>query len=254
VFGSYAREAGEPHDLDVEVEIDRRDERWLSHLITCLSGCRDPYSIIRRALVGGSRSYQFLFEARDRADFPLTLLWRAGDSLSTAMARLYAIADDDTAGRAARDAMLPQFEGLDRWIPRRHRDRLVDAVENGALRVERLELPDAPVEDPAALQHLEDRWGHTSLMYRAGLAVLAHFEHRGVDLSQVHLHGRDVGGQEIPYFAGFQMRYFRSIPHCMTEDQGVEWIELVHPTRTLPNSALRIVPIRRELLLGADWR
>lgn len=170
-----------------------------------------------------------------------------------ALARLHAIAEDDTAGRAPRDAMLPQFDGLDRWIPRRYRERLTAAVDAGAVSVERLDLPDASVEDPAAQRHLEERWGSTSPLYRAGRAVLAYFERRNVDLSQVHLHGRDVGGPETPYFAGFQMRYFRSIPHCLTEYHGVEWIEVVHPTRTLPTSALRIVSTRPDLLVDADW-
>jgi len=79
----------------------------------------DPYSVIRRALVGGSRSCQFLFEARDRVDFPLTLLWRVGDSLDAAVARLHAITVDEAAGRAPRDAMLHEFPGLDRGFPGR---------------------------------------------------------------------------------------------------------------------------------------
>ena len=52
---------------------------------------------------------------------------------------------------------------------------------------------------------------------------------RGVDLARVHLHGRDVGGPDTPYFAGFQMRYSRPIPYCLTKYHGVEWIEVVHP-------------------------
>jgi hypothetical protein len=253
VFGSYARGATDPNDLDLEVEIGHDDERWISHFLGCLSSGGDPYGVIRRALVGGSRSCQFLFEARDRVDFPLTLLWRAGDPLQTALARLHAIAVDDTAGRAARHAMLPQFDGLDRWIPRRYRERLVAAINAGAVTVERLELPDAPVADAAAQHHLEQRWWPTSPLYRAGQAVLAHFERRGIAPSQVHLHGRDVNGPETPYFAGFQMRYFRSIPRCFTTYHGVEWIEVVHPTRTLANPTLRIVSTNPELLTAATW-
>jgi hypothetical protein len=49
--------------------------------------------------VGAARSYQFLFEARDRVDFPLTLLWRVGDPLAAALARLHAVTEDETAGR-----------------------------------------------------------------------------------------------------------------------------------------------------------
>src|ERR1043165_2692319 len=95
-----------------------------AHTDPCLSYGPDPYLIIRRALVGGSRSCQFLFEARDRVDFPLTLLWRAGGTLAVGGDRLPAMEADPPAGRAHRDAMLPEFEGLDRWLPRPHRERL----------------------------------------------------------------------------------------------------------------------------------
>jgi len=253
VFGSYARGATDPRDLDIEVEINRQDDRWLSHFGTSLAYGRDPFSIIRRALVGAARSYQFLFEARDRVDFPLTLLWRHGDALSTALDRLYAIEVDDAAGRAPRDAMLPQFDGLDRWIPRPYRERLAMAVDTGAITLERLHLPDAAVTDPAAQQHIARRWSPTSPLYRAGHAVLAHLEQRGIDPAQVHLHGRDIAGPDTPYFAGFSLRYFPSIPACLTEYHGTEWIEVVHPTRSLPLHALRIRPARPELLTYATW-
>ena len=253
VFGSYARGATEPHDVDLVVEIDRQDDQWLAHFGRCLFGGKDPHSLIRRELAGASRGCQFLFEARDRVDFPLTLLWHTGDPLSAALTRLDAIVEDQTAGRAPRDAMLPQFDGLDRWIARPKRERLIAAMDARAITVERLELPDQPVQDETALRHVAARWGLNSPLYRAALAVLAHFEHRGVDLMQVHLHGRDVGGPVAPYCAGFQMRYFRSVPYYLTEFHGHEWIEVIHPTRTLPNPALRILPVRPDLLVDADW-
>jgi Nucleotidyltransferase domain len=253
VFGSYARGATDPKDLDLDVEINRQDDGWLSHFSVCLSYGRDPYSIIRRALVGASRSYQFLFEAHDRVDFPLTLLWRHGDPLSTAVERLHAIQVDDNAGRAPRDAMLPQFEGLDRWIPRSYRERLAMAVDAGAIIVERLHLPDAAVADPAAQEHIAQRWAPTSPLYRAGHAVLGHFEQRGIELGQVHVHGRDVAGPDTLYFAGFSLRYFPSIAACLTEYRGIEWIEVVHPTRALPLHALRIKPANVDLLTTITW-
>jgi hypothetical protein len=39
-------------------------------------------------------------------------------------------------------------------------------------------------------------------LHRAGRAVLAHLEQRGIDPAQVHLHGRDVNDPQTPYFAG----------------------------------------------------
>ena len=253
VFGSYARGATDPHDLDIGIEIDRDDDRWLSHFITCLSSGHDPHSIIRRALVGASRSCQFMFDARDRADFPLTLLWRHGDTLACALDRLHAIMIDETAARAPRHGMLPEFEGLDRWIPRTFRECLAAAVETGAISLHRVQLPDIPVSDPEAREHIRDRWAPTSPLHRAGHAALAHFEQRGVDLAHVHLHGRDIKDLDPRYFAGFALRYVNAVPRCLTEFHGVEWIEVVHPTRTGPLHALRILPTQPDLLVDAAW-
>jgi hypothetical protein len=38
--------------------------------------------------------------------------------------------------------------------PRPHRERLTDAITTGAIILHRLELPDTPVADPAAQDHL----------------------------------------------------------------------------------------------------
>lgn len=194
-----------------------------------------------------------LFEVRDRVGFPLTVRWRRGDSLDLALQRLHAIAVDVTAGRAPRDAMLPQFEGLDRWIPQPYRERPTEAIATGAITLHRLELSDVPVADRAAQGHLHRRWGLTSPLYGAGHAVLAHFEQRGIDLAQVHLHGRDIAGRDTPYFAGFALRYFPSIPVCLSHRHGVEWIDVIHPTRALPMVALQIRPARPDLLTYATW-
>lgn len=253
VFGSYARGATDPHDLDIEVEINRLDERWRRHFATCLAHGRDPYSLIRRELVGAARGCQFLFESRDRVDFPLTLLWSQGDRLPAAIERLHAIPVDDNAGRAPRDAMLPEFDGLDRWIPRPFRECLAMAVDADAISLQRLQLPDAMVIDPAGQDHIAQRWASSSPLYRAGHAVLAHLEHRGIDPSSVHLHGRDVADRDTPYFAGFELRYFSAIPRCLTEYGGTQWIEIVHPTRALPLHALRITPANPERLIDIEW-
>lgn len=53
----------------------------------------------------------------------MVLLWHKGDTLQTALKRLNAIQPDPTARRAPREAMLPEFEGLDQWIPLAFRER-----------------------------------------------------------------------------------------------------------------------------------
>ena len=73
VFGSFARGAIEPHDVDIDVEF-KIDQRWAEHFAGCLAYGRDPHSPIRRALTGGRRGCQFQFNLRDRPDFDMTLL------------------------------------------------------------------------------------------------------------------------------------------------------------------------------------
>lgn len=43
LFGSFARGAAEPNDVDLDIELDR-DDRWKSTLIRALSYGRDPLS------------------------------------------------------------------------------------------------------------------------------------------------------------------------------------------------------------------
>jgi hypothetical protein len=244
VFGSFARGALEPHDVDIDVEFEI-DERWASHFAICLAYGRDPHSPMRRMLTRGKRGCQFQFNFRDRADFDMTLLWHKPDTLQTALGRLSAIQPDPTAERAPRDAMLPQFEGLDRWIPLAFREAMSDAVSNGAITIERCTLEDDTVSSTTALDHLTYRWRPTSPLYRAASAVIADWERRGIDPGQAHLHGTDIRDRDTPYFAGFGLRYFTSVRACLTEFGGQEWIEIVRPTRTRPLDALRIVPRNR---------
>lgn len=226
VFGSFARGAVEPHDVDLDVEFEG-DERWMSHFISCLSYGRDPHSPIRRMLTGGKRGCQFQFNFLDRADFGMTLLWRRADTLQVALERLSAIQADPAAGRAPRDAMLPQFEGLDRWIPLAYREAMSGAVSNGAVTIERCVLQDGIISSAIALDHVSCRWGH--------------------------LHGSDIRDRETPYFAGFGLRYFTSVPACLTEFGGVEWLEIIRPTRTGQLDALRILPRDRGLIARVSW-
>jgi hypothetical protein len=254
VFGSFARGALTPHDVDIDVEFEG-DEEWTSHFISALSYGRDPHSPIRRMLTGGKRGCQFTFNFFNRADFDLTMLWQKGDSLAAALARLDAIGPDPTARRAPRDAMLPEFEGIDAWVPRPYREALVAAVNDGAVSIERMELtaqPRSGIGSVAAV-HLADRWKQSSPLYRAGAAVVGHWERRGLDPGRCHLHGADIRDRETPWFAGFGWRYFRSLPACLTRFGGVEWIEVVRPTSTRPLECLRIVPLDARKLRQAVW-
>ena len=246
VYGSFARGAPQPGDVDLDVEFDQSDLRWISTVVRSLSNGRDPRAVFRTMLRGRKRGVELVFNERTDADYEMTLLWRRGEDLDAGLARVRTIKTDPSAGRAQRDAMLPQFEGLDRWLPRPYRETLGEAVGAGAIVIERLVLPDVEIDHSIAGEHLRRRWRPESPLHRAGRAVFAHLLDRGVDPTVVHLHGRDVQDSETPYFAGFSLRYLRSMQICLTEHGGKEWIEVVHPTMRGDLDALRILPTGKQ--------
>jgi hypothetical protein len=125
----------------------------------------------------------------------------------------------------------------------------------GAIHLERLCLQDATQLSGEMHQYLDlDRhWRESSPLRRAAAAVIAHWESRGIDPGTAHLHGQDVRDRETPYFAGFDLRYLRALPRCLTEHHGVEWIEVIHPTKTLPLECLKITPRDSNKLRDQSW-
>jgi hypothetical protein len=243
VFGSYARGAPEPRDIDVAVDIDRLDARWRAHLTYSLSYGRDPYSLLRQALVGRARGISFLFErGHGHDDIPMTDIWRRGETVDVAVRRLHKIPLDPAAGRAPRGAMLPVFEGLEEWLPRYLRQEMIGLIDAKVLIVDQLMLMDAFVDDPWLKDQLDRRWASQSPLRRAADAALTELQSRGIDPRAVHLHGRDISAPLTPYFVGFQLRYTQSALRCFADHAGVEWVEVAHPTRHSPLLALRLRP------------
>jgi hypothetical protein len=252
VLGSYARGALEPGDLDIDVEL-AGDEKWGTHVVNSLPYGRDPYALLRKPLSAGRRGYQYTFDFRDRADFEMTLLWTRGDTLGAALASLHAIQPDLLAGRAPRDSMLPEFDGIEDWVPRPYRTALCAAVSDGALGIERLSLPDGVVASPEAAEHIRLRWKPSSPLRRAGAAIVSHWEQRGIDPACGHLHGRDIRDQHTPYFANFGWSHFTSIPSCLSEHGGIEWLEVVHLSKIGPLDCLRLVPLDGAKIRSLRW-
>ena len=150
--------------------------------------------------------------------------------------------------------MLPQFEGLERWMPRTYRHHLHDAVQAGAIALERVTLPDSEVHDREARRALQRRWTETSPLLRSAYAVTAHWEQAGVDPRHTCLHGESDRRKDTPsHGAGFSWRYLRFAPGLLSTPQGMEWIEVAHPTCTQPLECLRIAPLDRKVLAGYRW-
>lgn len=250
LFGSYARGALEPHDVDIDVEYVP-DERWKGETLPLLLYGRDPTAPLRRALVGRSRGVALTFDLGAHVgDIDMAVLWRRGESLQRALDRLHAIAPDPAAGRAERDSMLPAFEGLERWLARPVRELLVGLVAAGAITITQVELADGEVRDAHAQTILQRRWRPDSPQRRAASAALAYLEARGVSLRVVHLQGRDIEQGDTPYFVGLGCRHIRSMPWCLAEWKGEEWLEVPRPTKTQPLLALRITVADRDALLA----
>ncbi|MFD6748138.1 nucleotidyltransferase domain-containing protein [Streptomyces anthocyanicus] len=252
VFGSYARGALEPADVDVIVE-HRTDERLTSEFVHALSYGQDPSRSMKRALKGTSRGLQIHFRERNTLEaegFELTLLWRRGEPVSAARNRLAAITPDPTAGRAPRDHMIEAFNGIDRWVPRPVRIDLAGLVEGKAATIRQLQLPDAQPRQLAALDVLT-RWSDTSPLRRAAAAVLHHLETLDRPLDSVYLHGEPVIGSRYDATTwqtgvGFGWRRYRSIARHLHE--GTDWFEVVRPTRTHPLHTLHITVQDRSAL------
>ncbi|MBL7500962.1 nucleotidyltransferase domain-containing protein [Frankia sp. CNm7] len=252
VFGSVARGASEPHDIDIIIEHDVPHE-WAVEAENLRTAGRNPDVRFREPIFGRRRSFQVLCNSRQEK-FQAVLLWKRGDSLETALGRLHEIPEDPSAGRAPREAMIPAFDGLDRWISLSDRKNIAAAVSTGAIQVDRLLLADGAVADRKIETYLLGRWKPTSPLYRAACAVASYWQTHGVDFWATHLHGEDTRDWQTPHFASFNLRYTRAVPVCLTEHGGVEWLEVVHPTPRGPLNCLRIKPGDREKLVQSEWK
>ncbi|WDN55880.1 nucleotidyltransferase domain-containing protein [Streptomyces clavuligerus] len=256
LFGSFARGAIEPHDVDVAVRFER-DERMNEAVVQAIFSGGNPYAPLRRALAGSSRGLQFQFDNATREQLEaegafMLPLWRQGDTLAEALGVLHAIAEDPAAGRAERHDMIDAFEGIDRHIPRPVRADLIGWQRQRVITISRITLPDAP-HDTSLLATPDmrwafHRWNEDSPLRRAALAGLTLVQGLGADLDDVELAGqrlptprRLTGHRSEPrWWVNWKWQNYRSIPYCVTGADG--WLEVVQPTRTRPLTALVIKP------------
>lgn len=256
LFGSYARGATEPGDVDVIVDFDHHRAEWNEHFLTSFSYGRDPYATLRMALRGRTRSLSLMFGREQHDDIPMTLLWRRGERVEQAIDRIRAIAPDPTATRAERDAMPDYLRAVGDELPRYLRRELVALVDQRVIDISEIVLPEHSPSATWFEEVIRHRWSVTSPLRRAALAVLAQWEAREVDLARVHLHGSDldVYSSSTPYFAGFGLRYFAAARRCFVDHDGEEWIEVVFPSRRGPCWPWSFVAVARSLRLVGPGR
>lgn len=155
------------------------------------------------------------------------------------------------------------FEGIEDWIPARAAKHCSVRRKAAPIAVERIALSDVPAASNLAEEHVAGRWSPGSPLYRAALAVVVstarEFTRRRHSWvlggawcgpGPMPLHAGDTQDLDTRYFASFGWRYFRFIP-C-TNRSGIEWLIVVHPTRTRPLDYPRIVPLDNEKLSAAS--
>jgi predicted nucleotidyltransferase len=243
VFGSYARGAPEPGDIDLAVEYGR-DEKSGHALVRALAEGRDWTVPYRQALAGHRRGFQFVLGQSDRLrkeGYELVPLWHKGESLSTALERLHAIELIQGAGRAERDAMLPAFEGLDRYLPLPIRKAIVELVETGAIGIERIELGESAVEHPKVRRLLEIRTPNPGIARRVRQVGLSWFERQGIDPLCVAAGDGLLSHEPEKHQLSWTVARLNHLPGWLREHgkHGI-WLAVVNPSKRAVLLALKI--------------
>lgn len=183
IFGSYARGALEVGDVDVAVEFDQtKDEagRWFA---TLMAGGFDHLGALRQELRGKQRALEIHFnELEDlrKEGFDPWLLWRRGDSLEEAHARLAALVPDASAQRAARDTVHPLLAEVEKLIPRPARQEFSLFMWAGWLDAKLVEPPVEQAANAVTRRRFADQWSESNPRFRAAHAVASYLEGEGV--------------------------------------------------------------------------
>lgn len=166
------------------MEFDQtKDEagRWFA---TLMAGGFDHLGALRRELRGNQRALEIHFnELEDlrREGFQPRLLWRRGDSLEEARARVAALGPDPSARRgAARDTVHPLLADVEKLIPRPARQEFSLFMWAGWLEAELVELPSEQAANAVTRRRFADRWSESNPRFRAAHAVASYLEREGV--------------------------------------------------------------------------
>jgi hypothetical protein len=183
IFGSYARGALEVGDVDLAVEFDQTKDEAGMWFATLMAGGFDHLAALRRELRGNQRVLELHFnELEDlrQQGFEPQLLWRRGDSLEQARARLAALAPDASARRAPRDSVHPLLAEVETLIPRPARQEFSLFMWAGWLDAKLVELPPEQAANPVTRRRFADRWTESNPRFRAAHAVASYVEHEGI--------------------------------------------------------------------------
>jgi predicted nucleotidyltransferase len=183
LFGSYARGALEVGDVDLAVEFDQTKDEAGLWFATLMAGGFDHLGALRRELRGNQRALELHFndlEDLRKEGFEPHLLWRRGDALEEAHARLRALAPDASAQRAARDTVHPLLAEVEKLIPRPARQEFSLFTWAGWLDAKLVELPQAQAAKAVTRRRFAEQWSESNPRFRAAHAVGSYLEREGV--------------------------------------------------------------------------
>jgi hypothetical protein len=183
IFGSYAHGALEVGDVDLAVEFDQTKDEAGSWLATLMAGGFDHLGALRREPRGNQRVLEIRFNELDdlrKEGFAPLLLWRRGDSLEEAFARLAALAPDASAQRAARDTVHPLLAEVEKLIPRPARQEFSLFMWAGWLEARLVELPLHQAANPVNRRRFAEQWSESNPRFRAAHAAASYRERDGV--------------------------------------------------------------------------
>jgi Nucleotidyltransferase domain len=183
VFGSYARGALAVGDVDLAVEFDQTKDEAGRSFATLMAGGFDHLGALRRELRGNQRALELHFNELDdlrTEGFEPQLVWRRGDSLEEARARLAALAPDPSARRAARDTVHPLLADVEKLIPRPARQEFSLFMWAGWLDARLVELPPRQAANAVTRRRFAEQWAETNPRFRAAHAVASYLEGQGI--------------------------------------------------------------------------
>lgn len=242
-FGSWSRGALEVGDVDIDIEYDDlRDPETRRQMFDAVLAARDPLAVLRKALKP-RRTLQVLFESADNLG-QRVLIYKDGDNLEAALARVHSIELDADAGRAEREAVHPALEPVANALTRPSLIRIGELAAHGLIDVVLIDLPDFAVDEIADTDYREfvqTTWSESSPLARAARAGGALMLGRGLEPVQLLVLGRSPEGAPDQAKWAIEAREGKLRNVAYDLGHGLEgWLYVVRPERRQPLRALEI--------------
>lgn len=247
-FGSWSRGAPEVGDVDLNVSYDARlDEEVDREVLDNLVTGRDWNTPFRKALKPRRRLH-IMFNHLQMVSEPV-LVYQRGDSIGAALARVRAIAEDPSAGRAEREPVHPMIESVADRLSRPSRILLTELADRGYIELAPIDLPDADLTDIANPQYRDVvllNWPPTSPLARAATAAGVYLQKLGVDLAQVIVLERTRATSarvtRAPWAVEARESHLRFLVADLGQSCADQWLYVPRPARKRPLQALHIKP------------